>query len=1053
MIRLKPNHSSYRWCHRMIRYAISTWSRLCFAMLSTAALAFALLDNPIRAEDTSDEQLFESKIRPLLVQSCFRCHGGEKISGGLRVDSREALLKGGDSGSALILNDPDASRILKALRRNDDEVAAMPPEKPLEQASINAFADWIRRGAPWPATTPQFAASSADQHWAFQPLQPQSFDGPAAEAVDHFIDREFVKRKVAPSPTADRKTLIRRATYDLIGLPPTQAEIDAFVSDPSPDAYRNLIESLLAKPQYGEQWGRHWLDVVRYADTAGENSDHPVPHAWRYRNWVIDAFNRDLPYNEFLQHQIAGDLLATNLIRDVQPADLEPLLPQYADRLVATGYLAIARRFGHDIDKDMHLTHEDVIDTLGKSILGLTLGCARCHSHKYDPITHEDYYALYGILDSTRFSFPGCEPKQQPRDLVSLLPAAEFDRKVRPFQEELAKIDAALKQVQEEIQATSALKSDPDRERMVASGEFNDGGSQEWTSQDLTQSIAVEAGQLLRLSILPRANYGADTTIIEWEIRESGGEQRIWSLTRDVVDDFLAGNPRSDRLGHTAVWCFLDSRKGIQLLQEPVRDLSGKPGLAAWRNGDNPAVFVNATDQPVSAWTTLPGKTVFAHPAMDGPVAVGWVSPIGGKVDVRLRIADGHAGGGDGVGWSLEHFQGRFDEVMKQQVAKREQLAKLNQRKKELLAGQPQAPVAYAVAEGAVKHARIHERGDPEKPGREVPRRWLTLFGGEPVADGSGSGRLQLAQWLTEPKNPLTARVMVNRIWQYHFGRGLVKTPNDFGTRGQSPTHPELLDWLAKEFIRSGWSIKQMHRVIMLSQAYQRSSARQASAGQGRGIPAEDNPSTPPAPLARVGSDEADPLAPGDYYASFDRRRLTAEELRDALLMVSGQLDSTAGGPHNFPPEATWSFSQHNPFSAMVETNRRSVYMMILRNRRHPFLALFDGADPNASTGQRQVTTVPTQALYFMNDPFVHGCAERAAAAAIESGPSDGAVDRLYRRCFGRAASDEEQQQAREFLAVYTSELESIPAEQRPLQALAAWARVLLASNEFLYVE
>jgi hypothetical protein len=521
----------------------------------------------------------------------------------------------------------------------------MPPKCKLPDSVVADFDRWIALGAPDPRTAAAPARGTLDgaaarRHWAFRPIRrppiPEIKDRLwSLTPVDPFVLARLESLGLSPAAPADKRTLIRRVTFDLIGLPPSPEEVEAFVADESPEALAKVVDRLLASPHYGERWGRHWLDVVRYADTAGETADFPAPHAWRYRNYVIAAFNADRPYDEFVREQIAGDILA---------ASAGP--QRYAELVTATGYLAIARRFGFDAAKDHYLTIEDAIDTLGKSVLGLTIGCARCHDHKYDPVTMEDYYGLYGILDSTKFAFPGCEKEKQPRDMVPL---------------------------------------------------------------------------------------------------------------------------------------------------------------------------------------TSP-----AAPAQKG-------------------------------------------------------------------AGAKTVEVAYAVTEGTPHHARLHRRGDPESLGNEVPRRFLQLWGGEAVR-GGGSGRLALAGWLTGPANPLTARVIVNRVWQQHFGHGLVRTPNDFGTRGAAPTHPELLDYLADRFMAEGWSLKKLHRIIVLSATYQQSSANPQSAD------------------------------PDNFWlARFPRRRLSAEEIRDAILTVSGDLERTPGGPHPFPDAKSWQFTQHNPFTAVYEHDRRSVYLMTQR--------------------------------------------------------------------------------------------------------------------------
>jgi hypothetical protein len=981
-----------------------------------AGIVWMLITPLARADEA--EALFESNVRPVLATVCFRCHGGEKTSGGLKVDSREALLAGGDSGPAIVPGDPDGSLLMHALRRADD-ASAMPPDKPLPKEQVAAFAAWIRAGAKWPAATPKFAAA---RHWAFEPVANVPLPVAAGDnPIDAFLAEVQQRRGIQPLPPAERRTLLRRLAFHLIGLPPTPESTAEFLADQSPDAYARAVDRLLASPQYGERWGRHWLDLVRYADTAGENSDHPLPHAWRYRNWVIQAFNRDTPYDEFLRDQLAGDIVAA-----------QQQGQNYADRVVATGYLAIARRFGHDIDKDMHLTYEDVIDTLGKSVLGLTIGCARCHSHKYDPVSSEDYYALYGIFESTRFAFPGCEPQQQPRDLVSLVPPTEWERTVQPFQEKLATIDAELKaagerqsQLAKELAAAAGQQTDK-----LAEGEFDDGQSQEVAAGSMAalDQVEIQRGQIIELAVSPRGNHGGDSTRVELEIAEVGGEQRRWNVADDIVDRLLDGNPLADRQGNAVVWCFLDLRGGTKLLPESVRGLMGQSGLHAWRNGDTPSVFVNAAAEPIAVWTKLPPRSLFVHPAADGNVAIGWISPIDGVVRITGRIADAHPGGPDGVGWLLSRQRGNWSEAMAKLSAAQQKLAELAQQRSRLLASQPAMPVAYGVAEGKPANARLHERGDPEKLGKEVPRRWLELFGGEGLAT-EGSGRLALANKLTSPDNPLTPRVLVNRLWLHHFGQGLVKTPSDFGTRGEAPTHPELLDWLARELIRGDWQIKRTQRQMLLSAAYQRASDNHGQTSNPQSL---------------------DPT--NDTYWRFGRRRLSAEEIRDALLTVSGELDPSPAGPHPFPPESSWNFTQHNPFSADYETRRRSVYLMVQRNRRHRFLGLFDGADPSASTPQRQVTTVPTQALYFMNDPFFHAQTEWLAQRVLTALPEQ-RLDELTKLLFQRPATTHEHEAAEQFLQTYAAELTDQPPQQREQAQWAAWARVLAASNEFLYVD
>lgn len=941
-----------------------------------------------------DHAFFESKVRPLLVEHCYECHSGEKTKGGLALDTKQGWEKGGDTGPAILPGKPDESLLIKAVRYHDKDFA-MPPLKKGGKLPDQAVADlvtWVKMGAPDPrVAAAKIAGMKADEAkawWAFQPLPKPD----ASKTIDDFIDASLAKAKLMPVGPADPRTLIRRMSYDLTGLPPSAEEAEAFATDsirhPN-SAIQNLMDRLLASPQYGVQWGRHWLDVVRYADTAGENTDRPLMHAWRYRNWVFDAFNRDLRYDDFVRMQLAGDLLFN-----------QSESKQRAEGIVATGYLAIARRFGHDIDKDMHLTFEDVIDTLGKNFLGLTTGCARCHDHKYDPITAADYYALYGIFSSTRFAFPGCEPKGQPRDMVPLIPQAEVDALMKPWQAKNAKLEA---------EKTKQLQANKAAEQVIA----NLGGSSskvvfeskvaEGASVPFEHRVRVRRGEVVQLAVLPNANHGADSTLIEWRIAETDGMKRAWSVA-ELVPELMKGNPYPANDG--AMWCFLETTTAPVFLSEQRQSINGNSDLKSWSLGSEPSVFVNSADQQVMVWTTLAAESFFVHPGPNRNVAIAWMSPLEGEVALTGRVADAHPSGGDGVAFQLTHIAApQYGPTLAELGANLKPTAKPEP--------MPVIPVAYAVVDTKAQNARFHQRGDPEKLGDEVPRRWLSILGGEPVPAGSGSGRKQLGDWIAS--SPLAARIMVNRIWEWHFGKGLVRSSNDFGARGEKPTHPELLDWLAAKFVETGFSVKAMHRLILSSQVYQRASD----------VPSAIDPDN-------------------RLLAHFPRRRLIAEEMRDSLLNASGQLDLTPAGAHPFPAEATWKFSQHGPFNAIYETNKRSACLMVQRQRRHPFLSLFDGADPNATTAARQTTTVPTQALYFINDPFFHAQADALANRLMSLADDDARITSAWRILFQRQPTAAETQRTKSFLANY-------PASNA--DKWTAQLRVLMASNEFLHID
>ncbi|MFM7074578.1 MAG: DUF1553 domain-containing protein [Planctomycetaceae bacterium] len=978
------------------RRGLRPWLAVALAALSGVALPGR------RVSAAFDTAAFEAKIRPLLVARCLECHGGAKTSGGLALDTRDGWAKGGDSGPAIVPGDPEASLVMRAVR-GAEGVSAMPPEEDhagnalarLTGEEIALLEDWIRAGAPDPrvagAKVGGMGLDAARDWWAFQALA--GGPAPSPEAIDGLIDAELAARGLVAAGPADDRSFIRRATYDLTGLPSSPDEVAAFVADTVPGKDARLVERLLASPEYGVHWGRHWLDVVRYADTAGENTDRPLPHAWRYRNWVFDALNRDLPYADFVRLQLAGDLVAAGGDREARN-----------DGRVATGYLAIARRFGHDIDKDVHLMHEDVIDNVGKNFLGLSTGCARCHDHKYDPITAGDYYALYGIFASTRFAFPGCEPKGQPRDLVPLEPGpaqaealAAWTARAAERDAERARRDAVAARPKLGERARTAA-------RILAEGKVGEGESVALAAAPI--EVALEAGQVLVLAVAPGGNHGADSTLVEWRIRDAAGGA-AWS-TADVVPRLAEANPL---VVDGAAWCFLEQNaEGPGFLVEKRDAIDGHAALKAWRSGDVPSVFANTAAEPVAVWTTLPAASLFVHPGPDRAAALAWICPRAGSYRLEGRVADAHPAALDGVAFTLAVAG---DSGYGPALAEAGRLAAMPLPE----AGpEPVRPLAYAVVEGTVHDAPLQQRGDPEKPGEAVPRRWLEVFGGAAVPGSAESGRRELAGWIAA--SPLAARVIVNRVWQWHFGAGLVRTPNDFGSRGEAPTHPRLLEALAAGFVADGGRLKALHRTIMATRAYRRSSAAAAA-------------------LA-----EADPE--GRLLGRFPRRRLTAEEIRDSLLVASGELDRTPGEGHPFPPEASWTFTQHAPFAAVYDTPRRSAYLMVQRQRRHPFLALFDGADPNASTPARQTTTVPTQALYFLNDPFFH---DRAAALARRVQPLADAAARIaavHRLALQRDPTASEVERAARFLAAYPGGDE---------ECLAAWVRVVLASNEFLHVD
>ena len=850
---------------------ISSLAKTVFRTLAVAGLAGALP----AATPEEGVAFFEKRVRPLLAEHCYECHGAKKAKGNLRLDSRDGWLKGGDSGTALLPGKPDDSLLIKGIRHWDKDFK-MPPEKPLLPAQVADLIEWVKLGAPDPRTNAPAATASAAakptygisleegrKHWAYQPVKPQPLPKlkdktwPRNE-VDHFTLARMEKAGVTPAPDADPRTLIRRLTFDLTGLPPTPEETEAFVKQCGAggkdsalriphSAWASAVDRLLASPHYGERWGRHWLDVVRYADTCGNASDYPVPQAYKYRNYVIKAFNEDKPYDRFIREQLAGDLLN---------AKLETPNPEL---VVAPGYLAIARHFGGG-KGEPHLTIEDAIENTGRAFLGLSLSCARCHDHKFDPISSPDYYALYGIFGSTTFPHPGSEGMNRPKDLVTLGSKSEVEAATKAWKEQLAALDADVKKAEAAKAVADKLPAEsPDKKGKV---------------DEATKAIAAA-----------KAKHKQLTETVPYEL-------------------------------------------------------------------------------------------------------------------------------------------------------------------------------AYAVADsGKPANARLHVRGDPARPGEEIPRRFIQVLGGQPLPKDCGnSGRLDLANWIADSANPLTARVLVNRLWQHHFGRGLVTTPNDFGTRGQAPTHPELLDFLAHKFVESGWSVKAMHRLILTSRTWQLASGAEAVAENTAPIEKRTG-------FAALFSGSKSKSSPASVFATnatkdpnnllwwrAERRRLDAESIRDALLFVSGDLDESVGGAHPFPPVHTWGFTQHNQFFANYDNRQRTVYQMQQRLRKHPFLALFDGADPNSSTATREPSTTPLQSLFMMNDKFAHEQAAKFAARMQQGEPDEARqVERAFLALYARPPQADELKMATDYLAQFREKLaaKKLPADQ----AWASLSRALLGANEFLYVD
>lgn len=786
----------------------------CRARRAVVVNFFALLlikAAPLRASESSPEDLafFESKIRPVLVEHCYSCHSADakELQASLLVDSREGLLAGGDSGAALVPGKPGESLLIEALKY---ETYEMPPAGKLPDAVIADFERWVERGAADPRTGgPAPVKQGIDleagrKFWSFQPVQPHAPPAvkdaawPACD-VDRFLLAKLEEKNLAPAPDASRAAWLRRVTFDLTGLPPTAAELAAFAADATPDAYARVVDHLLASPHFGERWGRHWLDAARFAESSGGGRSIVFKDAWRYRDYVINAINRDKPLDEFIVEQLAGDLLPHESPRAER------------EHLTATAYLLLGAHNYEEQDKrllEMDVVDEQ-LDAIGRGLLGMTIACARCHDHKFDPIPTADYYALAGILRSTHVLIHENVSKWTTRPVPA---SAEEAEAVRAY-------EAALAAAQEQIDAARGLAT-------------------------------PEAQKLIK------------------------------SLKKDLAALKKAGPP---------------------------------------------------------------GATAMA------------VSDAEKIEDCQICIR------------------------------------------------------------GSIRH-----RGDA------VPRGVLQVatIGDPPAMPTGASGRLELARWIASPTNPLTARVFVNRAWAKLFGHGLVRTPDNFGSTGETPSHPELLDFLAARFIDDGWSTKRLIRALVLSHAYRTSSTAADEAVAARGLAAD--------PENRL-------------LWRFHRRRLDAEALRDAMLAASGQLDLKVGGPNIQDDSVLKESSSTNPteYGYVFADTRRSVYTPAFRNRMHELFEVFDFANQNSAVAERNVTTVAPQALLMLNGPFVMQQAQAAAARSAASGlaPNEPSTDdqrltRAFIETLGREPTEEERTIAAAAITVEGDEAAEQAAWQQLFQAL-----------------
>jgi mono/diheme cytochrome c family protein len=834
----------------------------------------------------ADSEFFEMRVRPVLAAKCYACHGEAKTSG-LRLDSREGMLQGGASGPAIKPGDPDNSLLIQAIRQTHPRLK-MPPGGKLKDEEIDAVATWVKDGAAWPAgpaRTPHYTITDAQRaFWSFRPVtepavpKVRNANWPKDD-LDRFVLAKLEEKGLAPGRNADRRTLIRRAYLDLTGLPPSMEEVAAFERDRSPDAFAKVVDHLLASPGYGERWGRYWLDIARYSDDKlNSTEDEPYPDSFRYRDWVIGALNSDMPYNQFARAQIAGDLIN-------DPKKYEAGL----------GFYALSPE-----------QQDDRVDATTRGFLGLTVACAQCHDHKFDPIPQSDYYSLLGIFANTSLSEYPLAPKEE----VDAYKAAKkrADDKQKEITDYVKRQSDSLAEILAADTAEYMLGSDDRR----LDGETRDKWKKYLASPDKNHPYL-------------KAWYAAKTT----EERTRAAKE-FQSLVISV----------------NAEKAVIDDKNHITL------------GLDPSRNDLSQANLLSLERDKYVLWEDIFGDKGVIHYG-------------DGKID---RFLSGP-------------WKERLDSLR----------GELSTLKKEI---PPEYPYLQTIEDRpklATQHVWL--RGDRSNQGPPSPPHFLSILSaGDPKPFTKGAGRLELADAIADPSNPLTARVIVNRVWQHHFGQGIVRTPSNFGSQGDRPSDQELLDYLAAEFVKNGWSLKKLHRTIMLSAAYQLGDE---------------------AVQKNMAEDPDNRL-----IWRHDRQRLDAEALRDDLLFAAGRLDTTEGGP------AT---------KTGKDNTRRTIYCFVSRRKLASDLSLFDFPNPNNTSEQRLVTNVSPQRLYFMNNPWVLDQAK--AFARRLTGADDARINQAYALLFQRAPTAEEQRLGLEFLRTSGQ------------NGWAEYAQALMTSNEFQFVD
>ena len=943
----------------MRRTTLSNASGLWIARWLVAAVSPMLHAAPSYGSDAKGVEFFERQIRPLLANKCYQCHSrqSKKTKGGLLLDSPEGLLKGGDSGELFVTGDPDKSLLIKAVRYKDEDLRMPPDGEKLTDAQVADLEAWVKMGAPLPGADLQEGKikASARTHWAFQPVQQPTVPNVKNQSwvqspVDAFILAKLEPTEMQPAQPANKRTLIRRATYDLIGLPPSPEEVAAFVADESSNAFATVVDRLLGSKHYGERWGRHWLDVARFATTDS-------PYAFTYRDYVIRAFNDDLPYDEFLLQQFAADQLDLGENKQV---------------LAGLGFLTVGRQFMNN-----HDTIDDRIDVVTRGTMALSVSCARCHDHKYDPIPTRDYYGLHGVFASS------VAPGEMP--LLGIAPDPKAHAEYLPKHQSLqAKLDdfirkqesEVLKQHREQTAKCLLLSREPVKLAELIKEEFG-----------LSDRKILQAGATHWLKALEKMNPESDPIFAPWfafaALPTSEFADRAKTLSANI-----AANSIAHRVNSLVAQAF-----------------AGEPPTSLTDVAERYGKLFEDVDK---RWQEMQNEA-----DRDANAASAQTLPEGEQEALR-QVFYGKDSPGN---LPAELMRQLFSTTALMQLGPLQ--AEINR----LEANHPGAPLrAMALVDSPrPTNSRVFIRGNPNRLGEEAPRQFLAILAGDKRAPFTrGSGRLELARAIASRENPLTARVIVNRLWLHHFGAGLATTPDDFGLRSDPPSHPELLDYLAWRFMEDGWSLKKLHRVLMLSSVYQQQS---------------DN---------KLRYETLDP--DNRLLSRMNRRRLDFESIRDTLLFVAGNLDPSSGGrPVDLLKQREGSY-----------VSRRTVYGTIDRNDLLALFRTFDFANPDLSTAQRDATTVPQQSLFFLNSPFV-----MEQACKLVNRPSfqrfDEETERvrdLYQCVYQRDPSAEEIQRGRRFLeATSAATGTEEPIQKQPLTPLERFVQVLLMSNELMFVD